>query len=89
MRLHPIELDRGNGTDVEPVDVHGIGQGPLERDVLRDARANQRRADFLDHLVLRALDDRHEREHVLLFGDRGPRALAMNDDRTQVVAALH
>ena len=33
------------------------------------ARADQRRADRVEHLRLRALDDRDEREHVLLLRD--------------------
>ncbi len=30
VRLQPVELDRGDRSDVEPVDVRGVGQGPLE-----------------------------------------------------------
>ena len=42
--------------------------------VVGDRRADQRRADLGQHLLLRAFDDGREREHVLLLRDRRARA---------------
>ena len=55
---------------------------------LRDHRADQRRADALEHFRLRALNDRREREHVLLLGDRRFRRRRVNDRRPQVAGPL-
>src|SRR5262245_16576179 len=60
VRLQPVQLDRGDRADVQPVDVDRVHQVALELLVGGDRRADQRRADPGQHLVLRALDDRDE-----------------------------
>src|SRR5260370_762101 len=62
VRLEPVEFDRRDRPEVEPVDVDGVDQLPLPLLVLRDCRAHQRRPDRLQHLLLRALHHRAERE---------------------------
>ena len=70
-----FELDRRDRADVQPVDVRRVGQLRCWNcSSFGDRRADQRRADLLEHLVLRALDDGGEREHVFLLGDRRCRA---------------
>src|SRR4051794_32559725 len=57
MRLQPVELDRRDRSDVQPVDVRRVDQRSLELLVFRYRRANQRRPNLFKHLLLGALDD--------------------------------
>src|SRR5687767_2283415 len=56
VRLEPVQLDRRHRPQVEPIDVDRVDQRPLELPVVGDRRANERRPDFLQHLLLWALD---------------------------------
>ena len=66
-----FSCDRRHRPEVQPVDVRrrrSARAGTSRCTVI--ARADQRRADRLEHLRLRALDHGDEREHVFLLGDR-------------------
>src|SRR5205807_268565 len=45
VRLQPVQLDGRQRSEVQPVDVGGLRQGPLELGILRDGAAHQRRPD--------------------------------------------
>src|SRR5213078_842336 len=51
----PVELDGRDRAEVEPVDVHGVQQRPAKLRLVRDGRADQRRADAVEHLLFGAL----------------------------------
>ena len=57
VRLQPVELQRFNFANIQPVDVRGVNQFLRKRIVFRDAGADQRVVNLLLHLILRALDD--------------------------------
>src|SRR5712664_859841 len=63
MRLQPIELDGGNGSDVQAIDVGPVEQRALELRVFGYRGADQRPAHFLQHLFLRAFHHADKREH--------------------------
>ena len=84
VRLQPIQSGGGDRPDVQAVDVRGVGQLANEFLIVCDRRADQCVIDFLEHVRLRALHDRGEREHVLLFSDRVVRRLAMYYHRSQI-----
>src|SRR5713101_602996 len=62
VRLQPVQLRGRHRPEVEPIDVHGVDETAAKRGVAGDGAAHQRRADRVQHLRLRALDDRDERE---------------------------
>src|SRR5678815_4571126 len=66
VRLEPVQLDRRDRPDVQPVDVHRVDQRPLELRVAGHGAGDQRRADLFQHLFLRAFHDGREGEHVFL-----------------------
>ena len=70
MRLQPVQPTGGNGADIEPVDVHCVRQRLRELFVGGDAAADQCGTNLRQHLVLRTLDNRREREHVFFLGNR-------------------
>src|SRR5262249_48613830 len=53
VRLQPVELDRRDRPEVQPVDVRRIDELPLPFLVVGDDAAHQRRPDRLQHLLLR------------------------------------
>ena len=71
VRLEPVELDRGDGRDVEAIDVRGVHEVPAPGLIAGDRRGHEGAPDPIDHLLLGALDDGHEGKHELLVGDRG------------------
>src|SRR5437660_11695245 len=52
--LHPVQLNRLERAEIEPVDVDAIGRGALELGVVGDRRANERRSDVCALLLLPA-----------------------------------
>ena len=70
VRLQPIELDGRDSADIQAVDVVRVDQLPLPFLIFSDGAADQSRADLLEHLLLRALDNGYEREHELGIGKR-------------------
>ena len=56
--------------------------------VLGEAACNERRADLPEHLILRALDDRSERKHVLRVRQRMLRGFAVDQRRTQEIVRV-
>src|SRR3954470_8788598 len=87
VRLEPVELNRRNRTEIQPVDVHGIHEAPPKVRVIGDRAADKRRADRVDHPILRALDDGCERKHVFLARNRGVRGRAVHDRGQQELGA--
>lgn len=65
VRLQPVQLDRLDPANVQPVDVIRIEQLLAELGIFRDRSADQCGANGLDHLILWAFNNRSEREHVL------------------------
>src|SRR5262249_41836130 len=63
VRLQPVEGDRLQRADVEPVDIRRVQKLLREFRVLRNRRADERLADRAEHLLLWAVDHRHERKH--------------------------
>lgn len=88
MWLQPVEGQRFDFADVEPINIRGIKQLSLEAFIVSDRRADQRRADATDHFRLRAFDDGREWEHVLGVGEWVIGALTMHDRWTQVITAF-
>ena len=88
MGLKPVELDGRDRAEVEPVDVHGVQQRPAKLRLVRDGRADQRRADAVEHLLFGALHHGHEGEHIFFLRNRGIGCLAVNDRGQQIVAAF-
>src|SRR5437588_6608156 len=50
--LQPVQLDGRDRTQIEPVNMNGIRQRPLELLVLGNRRTDERRSDRLEHLLL-------------------------------------
>lgn len=69
VRLEPIQAVGGDGADVEAIDVHRVGQIIDPGGIGGQGRTDEGLTDRFDHVLLRALDDRDEREHVLFGRD--------------------
>lgn len=69
MRLQPIESIGRYGPDVESVDIHRVGELIDPKGIMSQRRPDERLTNRLDHVLLRALDDRHKWEHVLFGSD--------------------
>lgn len=69
MRLQPIQTICRNWTNVQAVNLHRRSCGLDQRLVLRQQSPNQGGTDSTQQLVLRALHNADEGEHVLLGSD--------------------
>src|SRR5688572_17184083 len=58
VRLQPVELDGGDGTDVQPIDVDCFEELAFPCLVARNRAAHQRLTNLLDHLGLRRSEER-------------------------------
>ena len=72
VRLQPVQADRRDRPDVQAVDVRGVeSAGAGASGVVGDRRADQRRPDRLQHLVLRALRPPSTNGNMYSFLRRG------------------
>src|SRR5262245_8174296 len=74
VRLTPVELCGRHRPQIEPIDVHGVEEPAAEALVARHRGADERGADRVEHLRLRALHDRREGKHELLLHHGGIRS---------------
>src|SRR5206468_2192711 len=88
VRLQPVELDGGDGAEIQTVDVRRIEQLALPLPVLGDGAAHQRGTNLPDHLFLRAADHAHEWEHELGIGKLACGRIAVNHRGPQVSTAF-
>ncbi len=88
VRLEPIQAVRGDGADVEAIDVHRVGQIIDPGGIGGQGRSDESLPDGFDHVLLRALDDRDEREHVLFGRDAATWRVGVQDHRSQVGTAF-
>ena len=86
--LQPVEGDGFYGADVQTVDVGRVDQVAGPFGVGCEGRANERGADFLKHVCLRAFHHGGEGEHVLRLGNLRRGTGAMDDGRPQIIAAF-
>src|SRR5690242_398190 len=57
VRLEPVEFGRRDRAEIQAVDIGGVGQLALPIFVVRNGGGDERLADFLQHLILRTLND--------------------------------
>ena len=86
--LHPVELVRLDGADVQAVDVGGVEELLGPRFIFGDGGADQGGADLFDHLILRAFHHAGKRKHVLGVGKRRIRAGAVDERRPQKIVRV-
>ena len=88
VRLQPVQLVSSDGSNIQPINVSRIQQLTGEGFIFGDRSTNQSLTDFFQHLVLGAIDHRHEWKHV--FGIRHciVRIADMKHGRTQVIDAF-
>src|SRR4029450_3900397 len=79
VRLHPVQLCRWNRPEIQAIDVHRVDELLSEFGLTRDRAAYKCRADRVEHLCFRTLDDGHERKHVFLLCDRSLGGFAGNE----------
>ena len=88
VRLQPVQSARRDGPNIQSVDVACVHKFTHPLFVIGDCRADQRRADLAQYLVLWTLHDGDEWKHVFCVRHRVVAVADVQDRRTKIVTAF-